>query len=93
VLTTQNSIPFGCDMSGVFPKWLNIVRGQAICCFLSWAICPWLILTSGAKFIQFLGSYTFFMAAVLGILVADYYVVRKGNYHVCRPQHCVDALY
>ena len=77
-----NSIPFGVDLSGCFPKWINIVRGQFICATLSWAICPWLILTSGAKFVSFLGSYTFFMASVLGVMVADYYVLRRGNLHV-----------
>ncbi|WVQ82031.1 hypothetical protein IAT38_004159 [Cryptococcus sp. DSM 104549] len=77
-----NSIPFGVDLSGVFPKHINIVRGQTICAVLSWAVCPWLILTTGARFVSFLGSYTFFMAAVLGVMVADYYVLRKGNLHV-----------
>ncbi|EIW67353.1 hypothetical protein TREMEDRAFT_33665 [Tremella mesenterica DSM 1558] len=77
-----NSIPFGVDMAGCFPKYINIVRGQFICCVLSWAVCPWLILTSGAKFVTFLGSYTFFMASVVGIMIADYYVVRRGNIHV-----------
>ncbi|OCF39390.1 hypothetical protein I317_06818 [Kwoniella heveanensis CBS 569] len=77
-----NSIPFGCDMAGVFPKWINIIRGQVICMLFSWAVCPWAILTSGAKFIVFLGSYTVFMAALMGILLADYYVIRRGNIHV-----------
>lgn len=44
-----NSIPFGCDFAGVFPKRMNIIRGQFICMLLSWAVCPWAILTSGAK--------------------------------------------
>ncbi|WVR06702.1 hypothetical protein IAU60_003734 [Kwoniella sp. DSM 27419] len=77
-----NSIPFGSDMSGVFPKWINIIRGQVICMVFSWAVCPWAILTSGAKFIVFLGSYTVFMAALMGILIADYYVIRRGNIHL-----------
>ena len=44
-----NSIPFGCDWAGVFPKWINIIRGQVICMVFSWAVCPWAILTSGAR--------------------------------------------
>jgi len=44
-----NSIPFGCDWAGVFPKWINIIRGQVICMLFSWAVCPWAILTSGAR--------------------------------------------
>lgn len=78
-----NSIPFGADWSGVFPKWINIIRGQVICMVFSWAICPWSILTSGAKvsqersimlisqFITFLGSYTVFMASFMGVLLSE----------------------
>ena len=77
-----NSIPFGVDLAGLFPKHINIVRGQFICAALSWAICPWLILTSGAKFVSFLGSYTFFMASVLGVMIVDYYLIRRGNLHI-----------
>jgi len=77
-----NSIPFGCDWAGVFPKKINIIRGQVICMVFSWAICPWSILTSGAKFIIFLGSYTVFMASFMGILLADYFIIRRGNIHI-----------
>jgi len=79
---SANSIPFGADMTGLFPKYLTIVRGQIVVWICGFAIVPWKFLTSAAKFITFLGSYTVLMGAVLGPLWADYYVLRRGNIHV-----------
>ncbi|KAJ7487789.1 allantoin transport [Mycena latifolia] len=79
---SANSIPFGADMTGLIPKYLTIVRGQIVVWFLGFAIVPWKFLTSAAKFITFLGSYTVLMGAVLGPLWADYYLIRRGNIHV-----------
>ncbi|KAJ7207149.1 NCS1 family nucleobase:cation symporter-1 [Mycena pura] len=76
---SANSIPFGADMTGIFPKYLTIVRGQILVWILGFAIVPWKFLTSAAKFITFLGSYTVLMGAVLGPLWADYYLLRRGN--------------
>ncbi|KAJ7857292.1 NCS1 family nucleobase:cation symporter-1 [Mycena olivaceomarginata] len=77
---SANSIPFGADMTGLLPKYLTIVRGQIVVWILGFAIVPWKFLTSAAKFITFLGSYTILMGAVLGPLWADYYVLRR---HLC----------
>ncbi|KAJ7243202.1 permease for cytosine/purines, uracil, thiamine, allantoin-domain-containing protein [Mycena haematopus] len=63
---SANSIPFGADMTGLLPKYLTIVRGQIVVWILGFAIVPWKFLTSAAKFITFLGSYTVLMGAVLG---------------------------
>ncbi|KAJ7432904.1 allantoin transport [Mycena galericulata] len=79
---SANSIPFGADMTGLFPKYLTIVRGQVVVWICGFAIVPWKFLTSAAKFITFLGSYTVLMGAILGPLWADYYFVRRGNIHV-----------
>ncbi|CAK5272608.1 unnamed protein product [Mycena citricolor] len=79
---SANSIPFGADMAGTFPRHLTIVRGQIVVWILGFAIVPWKFLTSAAKFITFLGSYTVLVGAILGPMIVDYYVVRRGNVHV-----------
>ncbi|KAJ6631084.1 permease for cytosine/purines, uracil, thiamine, allantoin-domain-containing protein [Mycena sp. CBHHK59/15] len=68
---SANSIPFGADMTGLLPRYLNIVRGQIVVWILGFAIVPWKFLTSAAKFITF--------SALLGVLWADYYLLRRGN--------------
>jgi NCS1 family nucleobase:cation symporter-1 len=36
---TGNSIPFANDLTGMFPKYINVRRGQFICAILGYAIC------------------------------------------------------
>lgn len=48
-----NSLPFGSDVSAMFPRWLTIRRGQVICTVLSIAIVPWKLLTDAAAFLTF----------------------------------------
>lgn len=77
-----NSLPVGADSSGLFPKYINIVRGQVICALLAPLCVPWKIIASASSFLTFLGSYTVFLMPICGIMMVDYWVVRKGNLHV-----------
>ena len=74
-----NSIPFANDLMGLFPKFINIRRGQIICAILGFAICPWLIQAKAARFLAFLNGYTVFLGPLIGILLSDYWLVRKGK--------------
>lgn len=78
----SNSLPVGADSSGLFPKYINIVRGQVMCALLAPLCVPWKIIASATSFLTFLGSYTVFLMPICGIMVVDYWVVRKGNLHV-----------
>lgn len=88
----SNSLPVGADSSGLFPKYINIVRGQVVCALLAPLCVPWKIIASATSFLTFLGSYTVFLMPICGIMVVDYWVVRKGNLHVAslydkQPNH------
>ncbi|KAF8174760.1 permease for cytosine/purines, uracil, thiamine, allantoin-domain-containing protein [Pholiota molesta] len=76
-----NGIAFGADISAIFPRYFNIVRGQMCIAFISLPVLPWQILTNAQAFLMFLGSYTFLMGALLGCQWGDF-IFRKGNYHV-----------
>ena len=42
---SANSLSAGNDMTALWPRYINIRRGQVICAFLGgWAFCPWEIL-------------------------------------------------
>jgi NCS1 family nucleobase:cation symporter-1 len=42
---SSNSLGAGNDMAVLYPRYINIRRGQVICAFLGgWAFCPWKIL-------------------------------------------------
>lgn len=77
-----NSIPFGADMTGLFPKWLTIRRGQVLCALLGVAVVPWKLIANAEAFLSFLGSYNIFMAPLCAVIIVDYAFIRKGNIHV-----------
>ncbi|KAI9155648.1 permease [Paramyrothecium foliicola] len=75
----ENSIPAGHDIASLLPRYINIRRGFLICAVFSIAICPWYLLGSAAVFINFLGSYQVFLSSITGILICDYYILRRGR--------------
>ncbi|TFK50769.1 putative allantoin permease [Heliocybe sulcata] len=83
-----NMIPFGSDSSMLLPRYINITRGQFLGLVLAWAVCPWKIMHSATTFTNFLGGYGLFMASVVGVLCADYYVITRGNIAV---EHLYDG--
>lgn len=71
-----NSVSFGNDLSNIFPRYINIRRGQFICAILGFAITPWNIENSAQTFMSFLGGYSIFLGAILGVMLTDYWIVR-----------------
>lgn len=78
----SNSLPVGADSSGLWPRYINIVRGQVICALLAPLCVPWKIIATASSFLTFLGSYTVFLMPIAGVMVVDYWVIRRGNFHV-----------
>ncbi|KAJ4288686.1 hypothetical protein N0V90_011923 [Kalmusia sp. IMI 367209] len=78
----SNSLPVGADLTGIFPGWLTIVRGQVLCAILAPLLVPWKIIANAASFLTFLGSYTVFLMPICACMIVDYWAIRKGNFHV-----------
>lgn len=69
---STNSLSAANDMTVLFPRYINIRRGQVICAiFGGWALCPWEILASAQGFLSFMNGYTVFLGPFAGIMVAD----------------------
>ena len=73
-----NSVSAGTDMAALLPRFLNIRRGGYICALVGLVICPWNLLSSANKFITYLSAYSVFLSSVAGVIVSDYYIVRRG---------------
>lgn len=58
---------------------INIRRGQIVCAILGFAICPWLIQARAARFLAFLNGYTVFLGPLIGLILSDYWLVRRGK--------------
>ncbi|KAI9680636.1 MAG: hypothetical protein M1817_004076 [Caeruleum heppii] len=73
-----NSVSAGTDLTALMPRFLNIRRGGYICALVGLVMCPWHLLSSSNKFTTYLSSYSVFLSSIAGVMIADYYVVRKG---------------
>lgn len=73
-----NSISAGTDMTALLPRFLNIRRGGYICAAIGLAMCPWNLLKDSNSFTTYLSAYSVFLSSIAGVLICDYYIVRKG---------------
>jgi nucleobase:cation symporter-1, NCS1 family len=79
---SANSIGAGCDMTSLFPKMINIRRGSYVAAILGLAYCPWRLFASSNAFTTYLSAYSVLLSSVVGVMLCDYYFVRKGHYRV-----------
>ncbi|KAL5525044.1 hypothetical protein ACEPAF_8913 [Sanghuangporus sanghuang] len=80
---SANSLCAGNDMTALWPKYINIRRGQVICAFIGgWAFCPWEVLASASGFLSFMNGYSVFLGPFAGIMVTDYWILRRGKVDV-----------
>ena len=73
-----NSVSAGTDMTALLPRYLNIRRGSYICAIVGIVMCPWHLLSSASKFTTYLSAYSIFLSSIAGVMISDYYFVRKG---------------
>lgn len=74
-----NSLPFGNDITAWFPRYFNIRRGQVLCSVLGVIIQPWYINAKATTFMAFHSGYSIFLGPICGVMVADYWIVRKNK--------------
>ncbi|EFE34848.1 uncharacterized protein ARB_06614 [Trichophyton benhamiae CBS 112371] len=77
-----NAVPFAADITCIAPKYINIVRGQVIWLIISLSIVPWRFVGTASGFLRFLTGYSIFQGPVVGIMLIDYFFVRRGNLHL-----------
>ncbi|EEP81167.1 predicted protein [Uncinocarpus reesii 1704] len=75
--TIDNAFSAGMDLSGLFPKFINIRRGAYIGLIISIALCPWELLYSAGTFISVLSAYSVFLGPMCGMMISEYWIVRS----------------
>ncbi|KIY46588.1 hypothetical protein FISHEDRAFT_75507 [Fistulina hepatica ATCC 64428] len=66
---SANTLSAANDLTALWPRNINIRRGQIICAIIGgWAICPWEILASAPGFLTFMGGYTVFLGPFAAIM-------------------------
>ncbi|KFY29285.1 hypothetical protein V493_02438 [Pseudogymnoascus sp. VKM F-4281 (FW-2241)] len=77
-----NSVAAGTDMTALLPRFMTIRRGGYVCAAVGFAMCPWNLLSSSNNFTTYLSAYSVFLSSIAGVMVTDYYFVRRGYLQV-----------
>jgi len=72
-----NGFAAGMDLAGMFPKYITLRRGCLICAVLSWVVQPWLFYNTASVFVSVMAAFSVFLAPLTGIMLVDYFWVRK----------------
>lgn len=83
---TGNIIPAAYQLSALFPKKINYKKGVLIAGIISYLIMPWKLMENADSIFAFLNIIGAVLGPVAGVMIADYYVVKKQKIDL-------DALY
>lgn len=72
-----NAIAGGIDLAGIMPRYIDIRRGSLITFVAAWIIQPWQLVNRAESFITVLSSFSVFLAPLMGVMICDYFVLRK----------------
>ncbi len=66
------------DFSNLWPRRISFKTGGIITCFMGIPMMPWKLLANHKTFIfGWLGGYAAFLGPVAGIMICDYFVIRR----------------
>jgi NCS1 family nucleobase:cation symporter-1 len=77
-----NSVSAGTDMTALMPRYISIRRGGYVCAAVGLVMCPWNLLSSSNMFTTYLSAYSVFLSSIAGVILCDYYAVRKGYFKI-----------
>jgi nucleobase:cation symporter-1, NCS1 family len=70
------------DFANAFPKYIDFKRGGLITALLAVMVMPWYIFNSPVAINYFLGGLGAFLGPIFGVIVADYYLIKRGRIQV-----------
>ncbi|KAH7051995.1 uracil permease [Macrophomina phaseolina] len=74
-----NAVAGGIDLAGLFPKYIDIRRGAMITFIAVWIVQPWQLINKAATFVSVLSSFSVFLSPIMGVMVCDFYILRRGR--------------
>ncbi|KAF5374309.1 hypothetical protein D9758_004637 [Tetrapyrgos nigripes] len=89
-----NAVSGGIDLSGLFPKYINIRRGAFITACVGLAINPWQLVNTANTFITVLSSFSVFLGPATGLMCTDYVVIKRTKVRLSHLYHpSKDSIY
>lgn len=77
-----NILPAAFDLVNFFPKYLHFVKAGVAVMVIALFFAPWLWFQNAGTIFEALGMIGGLLGPVTGIMLADYYYVRKQSYNV-----------
>ncbi|KZS93119.1 hypothetical protein SISNIDRAFT_455091 [Sistotremastrum niveocremeum HHB9708] len=85
---SANSVSAANDLTALFPRFVNIRRGQILCAVLgAWALVPWKILESAISFLNFMAAYAVFLGPIAAIMIVDFWIIHKTKLDIVAMYH------
>lgn len=83
VNVSANVISVSNDLASLCPKYINLRRAALLATIVAgWIMVPWKIITGASSLIDFMSSLGIFLAPIIGISIADYWVVKQRRVDV-----------
>ncbi len=67
------------DLANVAPKYITFKRGGVITAIVAVLVLPWNLYSNPAVISYFLGGLGAFLGPLFGIIMVDYYLIRRAN--------------
>lgn len=88
-----NAVAGGIDLAGLWPRYINIRRGAIITFAAAWVVQPWQLVNRATTFVQVLSSFSVFLAPIIGMMTADYYLLRRRRVQLSHLYRTHDTSY
>ncbi|TPX10305.1 uncharacterized protein E0L32_008710 [Thyridium curvatum] len=72
-----NSVIAGIDLAALLPRWFTVRRGGYLTILFVFIMQPWSLYNSATNFLTVVGSFNVFLGPLMGIMFADYFILRK----------------
>lgn len=77
MVVASNSVVAGIDLAAILPRWFTVRRGGYLTILFAFIMQPWSLLNSATSFLTVVGSLSVFLGPLMGIMFADYFLIRK----------------
>ncbi|KAF8759746.1 Permease for cytosine/purines, uracil, thiamine, allantoin [Rhizoctonia solani] len=62
-------------------------RGGYIAAIVGLAMCPWQLLKDSNSFTSYLSAYSVFLSSIAGVMITEYWLIRRGHYRIADLYH------
>lgn len=77
IVVASNLVVAGIDLAALLPRWFTIRRGAYFTIGFAFIMQPWQLLNTATNFLTVVGSFNVFLGPFMGIMFADYFLLRK----------------